>query len=355
MTMPGLSFWQGKRVLVTGHSGFKGRWLLTYLSMLGSRVHGVAKDKSTALPSGAAETICDVRDKENIRELVSTFSPEIIFHLAAVSTVPDGLSDPVATFATNVVGTANVLQAAREAGSVRATVVVTSDKSYKNQEWLWGYRETDALGGIDPYSASKAACEFVVDSFRESFMPAARYTDHKAALATARCGNLIGGGDLTESRLIPSLAQKAKNGEMVGLRNQFAVRPWLYVLDALRGYILLAEALYSQGPQYNGAWNFGPAQNEIRAVREMAGLFLKYWGSGDMKAEEAQASVESGRLWLDSTKSRELLHWTPHLNFEQLVRSTVDFYKRQLNNEPLTGLMQEFISVYLDIKNTESL
>jgi CDP-glucose 4,6-dehydratase len=326
------------RVLVTGHTGFKGAWLCAWLHACGAELSGLALAPESDRPSLYAElqlagqmrsTIGDIRDAETVKRCVASTAPEIIFHLAAQPLVRRSYADPLGTFATNVMGTAHVLEAARAQQSVRAIVCVTSDKCYENRDWFWGYRETDPLGGRDPYSASKAAAELVAQSYRESLF----FPDKRIGLATARGGNVIGGGDWAEDRVIPDLVRARLAGRPLVLRNPQAVRPWQHVLELIRGYCLLGARLLDGDPSSAGAWNFGPApENEI-TVRELVDRCAGLWGGDGFAVRVEPSSLpESHHLRLDNSKARSVLGWSPRLAIDETAALTVAWYRCHAEN-----------------------
>ena len=325
-------FYRGKRVLVTGHTGFKGAWLASWLKMLGARVVGVALPPEPDRPSlfqaadvanGMHSVMGDIRDRSVLATVLKDHSPEIVFHLAAQSLVRRSYREPVETYATNVMGTAHLLEAVRQSPSVRAVVVVTSDKCYENREWPHGYRESDPLGGRDPYSSSKGCAEIVTAAYRASF-----FGPDAAAIASARAGNVIGGGDWAEDRLIPDLFRGLAAGEPVIIRNPGATRPWQHVLEPLRGYLLLGERLWNRADGVAEAWNFGPPDQNVVPVLELARSVLRYWGGGNLRVEaDPSAPHEAHFLRLDWGKARAGLGWQPFLTFDETVRLTVEWYR----------------------------
>jgi CDP-glucose 4,6-dehydratase len=329
------SAWRGRRVLVTGHTGFKGGWLSLWLASLGARVAGYALDPPTE-PSffemaRVGEVLedrrGDIRDAAATRSAIAGFDPEVLFHLAAQSIVKEGYRSPVETYATNVVGTASVLDAARHARSLRAIVVVTTDKVYENREWERGYVESDALGGHDPYSNSKACAELVSDSFRRSFFARSPLV----GLATARAGNVIGGGDWAADRLIPDLVRAVMAGGEAPIRNPAATRPWQHVLEPVHGYLLLAQALLASPAEFSEAWNFGPDAGGDRAVSDVVRELASLWqGRLRSRLDTAAHPHEAGKLMLDSAKARERLGWRAHLCFEDAIRLTARWYERAM-------------------------
>lgn len=328
------TFWAGKRVFLTGHTGFKGGWLTLWLQQLGAVVHGFSLAPPTT-PSffeiaRVAKTLAsdvrgDIRNYGTLEDALRKANPEIIFHLAAQPLVRASYHEPLETFDTNIMGTAHVLEAARQIDRVRAIVVITTDKCYENREWVYPYRENDPLGGHDPYSASKACTEIVTASYRTSFFG----KENTVSLATARAGNVIGGGDWAEDRLIPDCIRAFSSGRNVELRYPEAVRPWQHVLEPLSGYLMLAEALCGQaGPDYAEAWNFGPDASGDARVGEIAYRLATLWGNGKVTAPEAGNQLhEAGLLRLDITKSRSRLRWSPRWSITRTLEETVAWYK----------------------------
>lgn len=325
-------FWRGKRVLLTGHTGFKGSWLSLWLASLGARVSGYALEPETTpslfrelhLEDELDHCIADIRDADAVRARVAQVRADVVFHMAAQPLVRRSYAEPVLTWQTNVMGTAHLLDALREAAHPCAVVIVTTDKVYENREWLHAYRETDRLGGHDPYSSSKAACELAVDSWRNSFFQGGS----PVRVATARAGNVIGGGDWAEDRIVPDLARAIAGGRPLVVRNPDSVRPWQHVLDPLSGYMRLAERLLTSGdPQYQSAFNFGPAASGARTVRDLVGLAFASW-PGTLEAPPAgPAHHEAHLLTLANTKAATALDWTPTWDFEDAVGTTVGWYR----------------------------
>jgi CDP-glucose 4,6-dehydratase len=316
-------------VLVTGHTGFKGSWLTLWLARLGAEVTGLARGVPTepslyalaGLSDEAATIDTDVRDPEAVERAVAAARPEVVIHMAAQPLVRLSYERPLETYAVNVMGTANVLQAARQAADVRALLVVTSDKCYENQEWERPYREDAPLGGRDPYSSSKACAELVTAAFRDSF------GQDGPAIASARAGNVIGGGDWSRDRLVPDVMAAALAGETVRIRNPGAVRPWQHVLDPLSGYLRLLECLWDS-PEYAEPWNFGPAEEDSRPVRELVEGLAEAWGEGlRWEFDESEGPHEAGLLKLDSSKARARLGWQPTWDLSDAARSVAAFYR----------------------------
>jgi CDP-glucose 4,6-dehydratase len=345
---PDPSVWQGRRVFLTGHTGFKGGWLACWLQHMGAEVTGYALapepcSLGTALDVGRMMpgSTGDLRDGPALSAALRAAAPSMVFHLAAQPLVRRSYADPLETFAVNVMGTANLLQAVRDTPSVRAVLSVTTDKVYENREWAWPYRETDKLGGHDPYSASKAAAELVTASWRRSFLAA-----QGVAVATARAGNVVGGGDWAADRLVPDCARAFGAGHRVRIRNPRATRPWQHVLDPLCGYLLLAEALL-HGPDHAEAWNFGPAPDDVQPVTGVVGLLAAAWGEGASWAlDEDWHPHEAGLLAVDAAQARARLGWRPRLPLARGLAWTADWYKRHLRGEAARRLVLDDIARY---------
>ena len=326
------SFWRGRRVFITGHTGFKGAWLCLWLQSMGAEVAGLSDRVPTDpglyevadVASGMAfDERHDVRDADAVTRAIGRFAPEVLFHMAAQPLVRRSFAAPAETFDVNVMGTVNVLDAARAVESVRAIIVVTSDKCYENRGWEWGYRERDAMGGHDPYSASKGAAELVVASYRRSF-----FSDPSgAALASARAGNVIGGGDWAPERLIPDLVHAALAGETLRIRNPTAVRPWQHVVSPLSGYLLLAQSLCSD-PAFAGGWNFGPSDDEAMPVSSVVEAMRGRWGGRPAwEADPGPHPHEAAYLKLDSSRARLRLGWRPLVPLADALASIVDWHE----------------------------
>jgi CDP-glucose 4,6-dehydratase len=347
-------FWAGKRVLVTGHTGFKGGWLALWLASMGARVMGYALAPSTQPSlwqysegySGLSSTIADVRDLATLSETVKTFHPEIVFHLAAQALVRASYDDPVGTYSSNVMGTVHVLEAVRRMPGVRAVVVVTSDKCYENREWVWGYRESEPMGGHDPYSNSKGCAELVTAAYRSSYFSAAG----SAAVASARAGNVIGGGDWAADRIVPDIVRAAIAGEPVRIRNPNATRPWQHVLEPLSGYLQLAEGLWNAPTAHAEGWNFGPAEDDAVPVGNIVSTVSRLWGpAARWVADKGPHPHEAHYLKLDSSKARTQLGWRPRLGLAAALEWTVEWYKTQAQGGDARALTLAQIERYMDL------
>ena len=337
-------FWKGKRVFLTGHTGFKGSWLSLWLSQMGARVTGYALSPNTqpnlfevAKVQDDLEQshIADIRDLESLQKAMAEAQPEVVMHMAAQPLVRYSYVNPVETYATNVMGTVHVLEAMRSLDCVRAVVIVTTDKCYENQEWAWGYRESEPMGGYDPYSNSKGCAELVTSAYRQSYFSAEKYDSHRVAIASARAGNVIGGGDWSEDRLIPDAIKAFEVNQPLMIRNPLATRPWQHVLEPLSGYLVLAQALYEQGSEFNGGWNFGPRNEDTRPVKEVIDLLIQKWGSpASWQQALGEQPHEAHALTLDISKARQYLSWAPKWNLEMAIEKISQWqhaYQQKLN------------------------
>ena len=327
-------FWQGKKVFLTGHTGFKGSWLCMWLHQLGAEVTGYALIPPTEpslfelcrVGELVDSVIADVRDGEKLAAAMLDAAPEIVIHMAAQPLVRDSYKNPVETYAINVMGTVNLLEAVRRCKSVKAVVNVTTDKCYENREWVWGYRENEPMGGYDPYSSSKGCSELVTAAYRNSYFNPADYAGHGVAVAMARAGNVIGGGDWACERLIPDCVRALLDGEKIIIRNPHAIRPWQHVLEPLSGYLLLARNLYEHGTEYAAGWNFGPGDDDARPVEWIVKKMCAKWGSGaEYKIDDGEHPHEAHYLKLDCSKARAELGWQPRWNLETAIDKIVQW------------------------------
>ena len=347
--------WTGCRVFLTGHTGFKGSWLSLWLSRLGAQVRGYALDPCTkpdmfsmARASALVEDVRgDILDFPKLQASLAQFAPQVVFHLAAQPLVRRSYLDPVGTYAANVMGTAHLLEAVRSTPGVKAVVCVTTDKCYENREWVWPYRENDALGGYDPYSSSKACAELVAASFRNSYFSPALLHQHQVGVATARAGNVIGGGDWSEDRLIPDLVRGFESGEPVRIRRPSAIRPWQHVLEPLRGYLQLAERLISGDSAFASAFNFGPGEEDAWPVDRIAMKLADLWGEGATWVRDADPGAhEAGYLRLDSSKASAMLKWGPRLNLEAALEWTAAWYRAARKGFDMQAFTLDQIAAY---------
>lgn len=334
--------YQGRRILVTGHTGFKGSWLTLWLQALGAEVAGLALDPPsepshwTLLDLPIADHRADIRDEQSVKDVMARERPQIVFHLAAQPLVRRSYTEPITTWATNVMGTANVLEGIRQTSTVKAVVVVTTDKCYENREWAWAYRERDRLGGHDPYSASKAGAELVAASYRRAFFA----ESGGPLLATARGGNVIGGADWSQDRLIPDLVRSLESGESLVIRSPHATRPWQHVLDCLSGYLVLGQRLLEGRANCAQAWNFGPDQSGVRTVADVLGDLKRDWPRLQWEITADPQPHEAGLLQIDSAKARSNLRWRPVWNYDEAIHHTAAWYRKWLESGEVTSLMQ---------------
>jgi CDP-glucose 4,6-dehydratase len=350
-------FWKGKKVFLTGHTGFKGGWLSLWLQHIGADVKGFSLEPPASSNSlfiearvseGMRSEIGDIRDYEVLYQSIKEFSPEIIFHLAAQPIVRLSYDIPVETYATNVMGTVHLFDIVRKLGGVRAVINVTSDKCYDNQEWVWGYRENEPMGGYDPYSNSKGCSELVTSAFRNSYFNDNQYLKHQCALASARAGNVIGGGDWANDRLIPDILKSFSEDRAALIRYPYAIRPWQHVLEPLSGYLVLAERLYDFGSKYAEAWNFGPKEGEERPVNWIVAYLAKVWGENAAWLEDNKEHPhEAHFLKLDCSKSRAQLAWKSKWGIEYTLNKIIEWHKAWLKNEDMRQYTLNEIEEYV--------
>ena len=354
--MPNRSFWKGRRVFLTGHTGFKGSWLSLWLDVLGASVTGYALGPPTQpnlfeqadVANTLDDSICaDVRDFSRLIAVVAECRPEVVIHMAAQSVVGRGYEDPIETYSSNVMGTVHLLEAVRQLKQPCVVVNVTSDKCYVNREWLWGYREDEPMGGRDPYSNSKGCAELVTTAYRESFFPSASVDRHGVALASARAGNAIGGGDWTSNQLIPDLMRAFLAGHPCQIRNPSAIRPWQFVLEPLRGYLMLAERLTEDPSRFASGWNFGPADADAKPVAWIADELARAWGNPASWSQDAATHPrEAHSLKLDVSKAKACLDWHPVLPLKLALDWIVEWYRAFMAGADIRGLTQTQIARY---------
>lgn len=346
-------FWRGKRVFLTGHTGFKGSWLAIWLQSLGAELTGYALNPPTnpslfevaRVGEGMRSVIGDIRDFPRLSAAMREAQPEIVIHLAAQSLVRYSYANPVETYATNVMGTIHVLESIRQAGGVRAVVNITSDKCYENREWVWGYRENEPMGGHDPYSNSKGCSELATAAYRSSFFNTADYAKHGVALASARAGNVIGGGDWAKDRLIPDIIAAFLERRPVIIRSPHAIRPWQHVLEPLRGYLMLSERLWHDGPQFSEGWNFGPNDEDAKPVQWIVERMAETWGdAAAWSLDCGDHPHEAGYLKLDISKARSKLGWHPHWDLRDALKHIVDWHRALQRGENMRDLTLDQIT-----------
>ncbi len=333
-----LDFWKNKKVLITGHTGFKGSWLCLWLQELGADLYGYSLQppstpnlfEEAGVANGMQNYTGDIRDFHKLERIFQSIQPEIVIHMAAQSLVRVSYSSPVDTYSVNMMGVVNLLECVRNTPSVKVALNITTDKCYENKEWVWGYRENDQLGGYDPYSNSKACSELITAGYRSSFFNNEKYNEHGVAIATARAGNVIGGGDWSTDRLIPDVIRSIELGNQIVIRNPSSIRPWQHVLDPLHGYLCLSQKLYDYGPSFAEPWNFGPNHSDCRTVKWIVERLIKIWGNSSTWISSDELNHhESQILKLDISKSREKLDWCASLNLEDSLELVVDWYKKR--------------------------
>ena len=350
VNVPSESFWKGRRVLITGHTGFKGSWLSYWLTMLGANVTGVGLSPLTSpalynllsLEKIVTSNIVDILDFQNFKNIFEVNKPEVVFHLAAQPLVREGYKSPVNTFATNLMGTVNTLELVRLSPSVKCAIMVTTDKVYENREWVYPYRETDRLGGYDPYSSSKAACELAIDSYRRSFFD----KPNTAHIASARAGNIIGGGDWSADRLIPDAIKAWGTSTTLNIRRPYATRPWQHVLDPLNAYLILAEKLW-QSKALEGAYNFGPNASEFATVKDVIQKALKVYGEGRVHFETIEDGPhEAKSLGLDTSKSKRDLNIQSAFGIDLSIQQTISWYRKLSQGVSARDLCDSDLAIY---------
>jgi CDP-glucose 4,6-dehydratase len=343
-------FWKNRRVLITGHTGFKGSWLLLWLKHLGAEVTGFSLEapttpslfEATNIDKDFNHVIGDIRNLNSLFECINTFAPELVIHMAAQSLVFDSYIDPVSTYQSNVMGTINLFEAIRKTDSVKAVLNITTDKCYENKEWIWGYKETDPLGGYDPYSSSKACSEIISESYRQSF-----FSSKGVLMATARAGNVIGGGDWSDNRIIPDAIRSFSQGRPLIVRSPLSIRPWQHVLEPISGYLAICQKLINGEDQFASSWNFGPNYSDNREVSILADLMVDNWG-GDAKWEldKKEHYHEAQQLKLDCSKSNFYLKWSPKWALDVSVDKTISWYKAFYNGQDMNEFSLKQILEY---------
>lgn len=346
------SFWKKKRVLITGHTGFKGSWLSLWLHKLGANVYGYALAPNTK-PSlfklldnekKINHFIGDIRDIGILKAHIQNVKPDIIIHMAAQPLVRYSYDNPVETYEVNVMGTVNLLEAVRACDSVKVVINVTTDKCYENREWPWGYRENEPMGGHDPYSNSKGCSELVTSAFRSSYFPPEKFAQHGKAIASCRAGNVIGGGDWAADRLIPDIIQSLLNQKEIIIRNPASIRPWQHVLEPLSGYMLLAERMWSYPVDFSSAWNFGPQDNDAKPVQDIVEYFVEHWPQKAYWQHRQADKHEAQYLKLDISKAKQYLGWQPTYHLEQTLDDIIEWYNAHDKGEDIEALSLKQIS-----------
>jgi CDP-glucose 4,6-dehydratase len=348
-------FWHGKRVFLTGHTGFKGSWMSLWLQSLGAELTGFALPPPTQpslfeeaqVGKGMRSIIGDIRDLATLQQALQAAQPEIVIHMAAQPLVRYSYQNPVETYSTNVMGTVHLLEAVRNTPGVKAVVNITTDKCYENREWAWGYRENEPMGGYDPYSNSKGCAELVSSAYRSSFFNANTYAQHGVALATVRAGNVIGGGDWAQDRLVPDILAAFEHGRLVDIRNPDAIRPWQHVLEPLRGYLTLAEHLFDEGPGFAEGWNFGPNNEDAKSVGWIVQQMAAMWGNNARwHLETGEHPHEANYLKLDISKARSRLHWHPALRLDDALKMIIDWAQQRQAGADMHTLTLAQIQAY---------
>jgi len=350
------SFWKDKRVFLTGHTGFKGGWLSMWLCNMGAKVTGYALSPKVnpnffevvgVVKDLEKSYLADIRDLETLQSAMTVAQPDIVIHMAAQPLVRYSYTNPVETYSTNVMGTVHLLESIRKTTSVRAVLIVTSDKCYENKEWLWGYRENEPMGGHDPYSNSKGCAELVTSAYRESFFPSNKYNQHQVAIASARAGNVIGGGDWSIDRLIPDAIRAFELEETLMIRSPLATRPWQHVLEPLSGYLILAQALFQKGSEFASAWNFGPLDEDTRTVKDVIELLIKNWsGNATWRQDLHDQPHEAYLLKLDCSKVHRLLKWYPKWGLEKAIINITQWQNAFQNQLDMRDVTLKQIATY---------
>jgi CDP-glucose 4,6-dehydratase len=347
-------FWQGKRVFLTGHTGFKGSWLSLWLQRMGASVKGYALEPITSsnlfdeasVSDGMISEIGDIRNLNTLSKSITNFNPDILIHMAAQPLVRLSYIEPIATYETNVMGTLNVLEAARKCENIKAILAITTDKCYENDNRDFGYAENQPMGGYDPYSSSKGCCELLISSYRRSFFS----SKDSPNLASARAGNVIGGGDWSLNRLVPDILKSFESNNPVVLRNPLAIRPWQHVLEPLFGYLILAEDLYKKGTEYSGAWNFGPNDEDCKSVEWILKKMITIWGEGASYEIDTNFNPhEANILKLDCSKAEIGLNWKPKWDLEKALELTIAWHKQWLSKGNMRNICMNEIDQYLNI------
>jgi CDP-glucose 4,6-dehydratase len=353
-------FWSGKRVLLTGHTGFKGGWLSLWLQSMGVKLVGYSLSPPTSpnlfeiaeIGNGMTSVIGDIRQLDKMQKVFAEHRPEIVIHMAAQPLVRYSYQNPVETYSTNVMGTVNVLECVRHTPSVKSVVNITTDKCYENREWVWGYRESEPMGGFDPYSNSKGCAELVSAAYRSSYFNADRYDKHGVALATVRAGNVIGGGDWASDRLIPDILAAFEDARVVNIRNPDAVRPWQHVMEPLRGYLTLAERLYEQGPEFAEPWNFGPLDDDSKTVGWIVEQMATLWGEGaSWHRDSGDHPHEAHYLKLDISKARSRLNWHPVLRLNESLALIIEWSRQYKAGANMRQFTQNQLHAYQVLAN----